>query len=108
MVLTDLRRCPQGRVGASPDPLDKSDLQGRGALLLSECLHQDGPAQLLPREGRIGENTSSCHLYLPQLRICAAQKAVSDMAGVTNLFKARVALTLDSSPKEWSVGLPLS
>lgn len=33
VALTDLRRCPQGRGGASLCPLDRSGLKGRGLLL---------------------------------------------------------------------------
>lgn len=56
VVLTDLRTCPQGKGEECPGPLDKSDLQGRGALMSHECLHQDGQSQLLHRERGIGKS----------------------------------------------------
>lgn len=41
LILTDLRRCPQGRAGAPPCPLDRSDLEGRAPLPSHGCLYWD-------------------------------------------------------------------
>lgn len=41
LILTDLRRCPQGMAGAPPCPLDRSDLEGRAPLHSHGCLYWD-------------------------------------------------------------------
>lgn len=101
MVLTDLRRCPWGRVEPSPGLLDKSDLQGRRSLLSHGSQHQVEQAQLLPRELRIDENRKQSPPTLPPALFTShsstsmhlRKESVKRLDRVNELFKARMALT---------------